>query len=65
VLESNRRRGVDGITVTVLEPGGEPRSYSVGIGSRASGAVMDPASPFKIASVSKLFIAAATVQVIH
>ncbi len=65
VIESNQRRGVDGITVTVLEPGGEPSSYSVGIGSRASGAVMDPASPFKIASVSKLFIAAATVQVIH
>lgn len=65
VVERNQRRGVDGIIVTVLDADGEPRSYSAGTGSRASGAAMDPGSPFKIASVSKLFIATAAVQVIH
>ncbi len=60
-LNNAVNRGVDGLMLTVLKPG-NTESYAAGTASRASGEPMDTNGLFKIASVSKLFLAVAVVQ---
>ncbi len=65
VLDEGVNRGVDGLVLAVLDRDGDLKSYTAGVQDRSSQAAMDFQSLFKIASVSKLFIAAATTQIIH
>ena len=65
VLDESINRGVDGLVLAVLDNNGDLRVFEAGIQDRSSQTAMDSQSLFKIASVSKLFIAAATTQVIH
>lgn len=57
-------RGFDGIIVYVDRPG-ETTAYTAGAQSRVGGAPVTPGTLFKIASVSKLYIAAATAKLVH
>lgn len=65
VLDEGVNRGVDGLVLAVLDSNGSLELYTAGIQDRSSQAVMDSQSLFKVASISKLFIAAATTQIIH
>jgi D-alanyl-D-alanine carboxypeptidase len=65
VLDEGIRRGVDGLVLAVLDSNGSLELVTAGIQDRSSQAAMDGQSLFKVASVSKLFIAAATTQIIH
>ena len=56
-------RGFDGIIVHVDQPG-HTRSYSAGWNDREARVPADPDTLFKIASISKLYIAAATSMVV-
>lgn len=58
-LEDSVRRGFDGIIVYVDQPGGASL-HSAGWKDRDALAPADPEALFKIASISKLYIAAAT-----
>jgi D-alanyl-D-alanine carboxypeptidase len=56
-------RGLDGIIVHVNQ-GGKTASFSAGLKERTTGTLADPDSLFKIASISKLYVAAATTMLI-
>jgi CubicO group peptidase (beta-lactamase class C family) len=58
-LEDAVERGLDGIIVLVDQPG-DSRLYSAGWKDREAQIPADPNALFKIASISKLYIAAAT-----
>jgi CubicO group peptidase (beta-lactamase class C family) len=64
-LDLGVARGADGMILAVRYRDGSTESYAAGVRDRASGAAMEPRLQFKIASVSKLFIAAAATQVFH
>ena len=55
----------DGIIVYVDEVGEEPSLYAAGWNNRDEQIPADPQSLFKIASISKLYIAAATVMLVN
>lgn len=55
---------LDGIIVYVDKKGGEPELYSAGWKNRENKVIADPHALFKIASISKLYIAAATAKLI-
>lgn len=56
--------GFDGIIVYVDRPD-DAAVYTAGAQSRVGGAPVKPGTLFKIASISKLYIAAATVKLVH
>lgn len=57
--------GLDGIIVYVDQAGRPPRSYAAGWKDFAHHVPADPHALFKIASISKLYIAVATVKLVH
>ncbi len=57
--------GLDGIIVYVDQPDKAPRLYSAGLKNRENQEPTDPEALFKIASISKLYIAASTVKLVH
>ena len=58
-------RGVDGVTLAVLQADGTLESYAAGRRDRVSNSPISPDDVFKMASVSKLYIAVAVVQLVH
>lgn len=64
--EVNRatRYGLDGIIVYVDQAGKKPQLYAAGWNNREDHIPADPHTLFKIASISKLYIAAATAKLI-
>lgn len=63
-VENALARGFDGIIVYV-EQGGEPALYAAGWKNRENKIPADPHALFKIASISKLYIAAAAAKMVH
>lgn len=57
--------GLDGMIVYVDQAGKAPALYAAGYESREGKAPADPHSLFKIASISKLYIAAATAKLVN
>jgi CubicO group peptidase (beta-lactamase class C family) len=57
--------GLDGIIVYVSQSGKEPAFYSAGWYNRENQIPADPHALFKIASISKLYIAVATVKLVN
>lgn len=57
--------GLDGIIVYVDQSGKEPVLYAAGLKNRENQEAADPEGLFKIASISKLYIAAATAKMVH
>ena len=57
--------GLDGIVVYVDKKGREPKFYSAGWKNRENKVPADPHALFKIASISKLYIAAATAKLVN
>ena len=57
--------GLDGIIVYVDQTGQPPAFYAAGWKDRAVQIPADPQALFKIASISKLYIAAATARLVH
>lgn len=58
-------RGLDGVIVYVDQAGEAPALYAAGWNNRAERVPADPQSLFKIASISKLYIAAATAMLVN
>lgn len=56
--------GLDGIVVYVDQPPAEPAYYAAGWKDRDKKVPADPNALFKIASISKLYVAAATVKLV-
>jgi CubicO group peptidase (beta-lactamase class C family) len=57
--------GLDGIIVYVDQTGKAPTFYAAGWKNRENQVLVDPHALFKIASISKLYIAAATAKLVH
>lgn len=57
--------GFDGIIVYVNQPGKPSKFYSAGWNDKEHHIIADPHTLFKIASISKLYLAAATVKLVH
>ncbi len=57
--------GLDGVLVYVDQAGKPPRSYAAGWHDRAAKIPADPKALFKIASVSKLYVAAAVAKLVN
>jgi len=57
--------GFDGIIVYIEQAGQAPAFYAAGWKNRANKVPADPQALFKIASISKLYIAAATAKLVH
>lgn len=57
--------GLDGIIVYVDQSGEAPALYSAGLKSRENQEPANPEGLFKIASISKLYLAAAAVKLVH
>ncbi len=64
-LDNAVNRGLDGIIVYVDQPGEAPALYAAGWNNRAAQVPADPQALFKIASISKLYIAAATAKLVN
>ncbi|MEO1668275.1 MAG: serine hydrolase domain-containing protein [Chloroflexota bacterium] len=64
-LDRGVDRGFDGIIVYVDQPNEAPEFYAAGWNNRAEQVPADPQSLFKIASISKLYIATATVMLVN
>ena len=58
-------RGLDGIIVYVDQAGKEPAFYTAGWKNRENQVPADPQALFKIASISKLYIAVATTKLVN
>lgn len=63
-VDNATSRGLDGIVVYVDQAGKQPAFYSAGLGNRESKQAIDPHALFKIASISKLYVAAATAKLV-
>ncbi len=63
-LDDATARGVDGIIVYVDEAGKAPALYGAGWKDRAKQIPVDPTGLFKIASISKLYLATATAKLV-
>ncbi len=59
------RYGLDGIIVYVDQAGKAPMGYAAGWKDKANRTPADPEALFKIASISKLYIAAAAAKLVH
>ena len=64
-LQDGVNRGADGFTLTILAADGSSESRQAGRQERVPGGVMLEDSIFKMASVSKLYIAVAVVQLVE
>lgn len=64
-LDNAANRGFDGIIVYVDQLGEAPEFYAAGWNNRAEQIPADPQDLFKIASISKLYIAAATTMLVN
>lgn len=64
-LDHGIGQGVDGFILHINYADGSTESFAAGIQDRGNSTPMDPAALFKIASVSKLFIASAATQLHH
>ena len=64
-VEDALDHGLDGIIVYVDQPGKTPAFYSAGWKNKATQTPADPHALFKIASISKLYIAAATAKLVN
>lgn len=64
-LDRGVDRGLDGMIVYVDQAGEDPALYAAGWNNRAEKVPADPQSLFKIASISKLYIATATVMLVN
>ena len=64
-LDNAVDHGLDGIIVYVDQPGEAPALYAAGWKNRAEQVPADPQALFKIASISKLYIAAATAKLVN
>jgi CubicO group peptidase (beta-lactamase class C family) len=64
-LDAAVERGLDGIIVYVDQSGQPPALYAAGAKNRAEQVPADPQALFKIASISKLYIAAATAKLVN
>ncbi|MCB9456222.1 MAG: beta-lactamase family protein [Anaerolineaceae bacterium] len=64
-LDNAVNRGFDGIIVYVDQAGEAPALYAAGWNNRAEQVPADPQALFKIASISKLYIAAATAKLVN
>ena len=64
-LDAALDRGLDGIIVYVDQPDEAPALYAAGWKNRAAQVPADPQALFKIASISKLYIAAATARLVN
>ena len=56
---------VDGVIVYVDRPGAEPETYAAGWKDRADRVPAEPTALFKIASISKLYVAATVADVVN
>ena len=65
VLDNAVTRGVDGVLLSVVRDNDEVENYSAGESSRASREPMPVDAVFKMASVSKLYIAVAVIQLVE
>jgi CubicO group peptidase (beta-lactamase class C family) len=63
-LDNAVNHGIDGIIVYVDQAGSEPAFYTAGWKNRENQVPADPQALFKIASISKLYIAAAATMLI-
>jgi len=63
-LDDAIEHGLDGIIVYVDQPGEDPSLYAAGWKNRADRVPADPQALFKIGSISKLYIAAATAKLV-
>lgn len=57
--------GLDGIIVYVEQPGKAPALFAAGLKNRAGPLPADPHALFKIGSISKLYVAAATAKLVN
>ena len=64
-LDSAVDHGLDGIIVYVDQPDESPALYAAGWNNRAEQVPANPQALFKIASISKLYIATATVMLVN
>ena len=64
-LDNAVNRGLDGIIVYVDQAGETPALYAAGWKNRSAQVPADPQALFKIASISKLYIAAATAKLVN
>lgn len=63
-VDDATKHGFDGIIVYVDQPNA-PATYTAGVKSRKTGDPVNPDALFKIGSISKLYVAAATVKLVH
>ncbi len=64
-LDNAVDHGLDGIIVYIDQPGEAPALYAAGWNNRAEQIPADPQALFKIGSISKLYIAAATAKLVN
>jgi D-alanyl-D-alanine carboxypeptidase len=64
-LDHGIDRGVDGLFLHIAHADGSSESAAAGVQDRGKSIAADPTALFKIASISKMFIAAAASQLIH
>ena len=64
-LEDAVNHGLDGIIVYIDQPDEAPALYAAGWKNRAEHVPADPQALFKIASISKLYIATATAKLVN
>ncbi len=64
-LQQATGHGLDGIIVYIDKKGSEPRFYAAGWKNRENKVPADPHALFKIASISKLYIAAAVARLVN
>jgi D-alanyl-D-alanine carboxypeptidase len=64
-VEDTTSHGLDGIIVYIEKKGEKPKFYSAGLQSRADQTPINPQALFKIASISKLYIAVAAAKLIN
>jgi len=64
-LQNSVNRGFDGVIVYTDVPNQQPQRYATGWNNRADEIPADPESLFRIASISKLYIATATTKLVN
>ncbi len=63
-VDTAPEHGLEGIIVYIDQAGNEPESYAAGWKDREQEILMNPDNLFRIASISKLYIAAAAVKLV-
>ena len=64
-VEAATDMGLDGIIVYIDQTGKKPQTYSAGLQNRENNVPADPQTLFKIASISKLYIAVAAAKLVY